>query len=238
MPFLPRCSHMINIICAAGRNHLQFKIINREQTLKKKEEKNMLSFYRRRKMFTCVVMAVFCAASLPGVTVHASDQNAEVIAQGERLVHNMDCNTCHTPKAFTPEGPRLDMARLLSGHPSDERVPAVPEGQISPTGWGGLFNNNLTAWAGPWGVSFGSNLTPDQKTGIGLWTEEIFVSVMRTGTHVGSARHLLPPMPVYNRLTDGELHAIYSYLRSINPVNNKVPEALPPAQPRMAGSEK
>ena len=191
----------------------------------------MLSAYREKTMFVYVVMAALLIAALPCAPAFASDEQAEVTTAGERLVHNMDCNVCHTPKVFTPEGPRPDMTRLLSGHPSDETIPAVPEGLISPAGWGGMFNNHLTAWAGPWGVSFGSNLTPDPQTGIGLWTEDIFVSAMRSGTHVGQARPFLPPMPVYSRLTDKELHAIYVYLKSIKPVKNAVPAPLRPAQP-------
>jgi len=177
------------------------------------------------------MMAAILAAALPTAAVLASDENGAVIMSGERLVHNMDCNACHTPKIFTPEGPRPDPERMLAGHRSDEKIPAVPEGQIGPAGWGGLFNNSLTAWAGPWGVSFASNLTPDEKTGIGLWTEEIFVDSMRNGMHVGEARPFLPPMPSYPGLTDEELHAMYVYLKSIKPVSNAVPKPLPPAQP-------
>lgn len=191
----------------------------------------MMSLYRDRATVVYVVMAAILIAALPRVAVYASDENAEMIAVGERLVHNMDCNVCHTPKVFTPSGPKPDLSRLLSGHAADEKLPPIPDGQIGPQGWGGLYNNSLTAWVGPWGVSFGSNLTPDHKTGIGSWTEEIFVEAMRTGTHVGSARPFLPPMPTYSRLTDEELHAMYVYLKSIKPVNNAVPKALPPAQP-------
>jgi len=179
---------------------------------------------------TLIALAVLLIAALPCAAVQAAATDAAVIVSGERLVHNMDCNTCHTPKVFTQQGPQLDMSRLLSGHPAEEKPFAVPAGLISPTGWGGLFNNSLTAWAGPWGVSFASNLTPDPRTGIGLWTEEIFVTSMRTGTHVGYGRPFLPPMPAYSRLTDDELHAIYSYLKSIKPVNNAVPQPLSPPQ--------
>ena len=190
-----------------------------------------------RSILLSVVLSIIVIAGLSCANAMALDQNTEVIASGERLVHNMDCNVCHTPKVFTPQGPQPDSSRLLSGHPSDEKLPTIPEGAISPTGWGGIFNNSLTAWAGPWGVSFGSNLTPDHKTGIGSWTEEIFVHAMRTGTHVGKARAFLPPMPTYSRLTDVELHAIYTYLKSIKPIINAVPEALPPLQPSQQKSE-
>jgi mono/diheme cytochrome c family protein len=148
-----------------------------------------------------------------------------MIAEGERLVHIMDCNVCHTPKKFTPKGPQPDISRLLSGHPADEKLPPIPEGVISVTGWGGLFNHNLTSWVGPWGISFGSNLTPDIESGIGGWTEDIFIESMRTGTYMEAARPFLPPMPTYDRLTDEELRAMFAYLRSIKPVGNEVPEA-------------
>ena len=190
-----------------------------------------MSFCIDKKIFVYVVMATILTASLPCDAVFASAENTVVIAEGERLVNNMDCNVCHTPKIFTPEGPRPDFNRLLSGHPSEEKLPSIPEGQINPTGWGGMFNNGMTAWVGPWGVSFGSNLTPDHKTGIGNWTEDIFVKSMRTGMHVRNARPFIPPMPTYSRLTDEELHSIYAYLRSIKPIQNTVPKALPLSQP-------
>jgi mono/diheme cytochrome c family protein len=191
----------------------------------------MVTLDRCRKIFICAVIAVSFVAGLPPVATLASDEDTELIAYGERLVHNMDCNVCHTPKVFTPAGPQRDTSRLLSGHSADETLPTIPKGQIGPQGWGGFFNNGLTAWAGPWGVSFGSNLTPDHKTGIGSWTEEIFIQVMRTGLRLGNARPFLPPMPTYSRLTDEELHAIYAYLRSLKPIQNAVPKALPPTQP-------
>jgi hypothetical protein len=54
-----------------------------------------------------------------------------------------------------------------------------------------------TAFAGPWGVSFAANLTPDLETGLGTWTEDMFVRALRTGTHRGEpqGRKLYPPWP-------------------------------------------
>lgn len=153
------------------------------------------------------------------------------IQKGERLVHVLDCNICHSPKVFTAAGPEPDPARLLSGHVSDEVLPALPAGGIGPTAWGGTFNNNMTAWAGPWGVSFASNLTPDEETGIGVWTEDLFMNAIRNGKHMGVGRPLLPPMPwpAYAKLTDDELRSIFAYLKSLPPVRNAVPNPLPPA---------
>jgi hypothetical protein len=88
-----------------------------------------------------------------------------------------------------------------------------------------------TAWAGPWGVSFTANLTPDAETGIGEWTFETFRSALRTGRHMGRGRPILPPMPwpVYGQMTDADLEAIFTYLKSRPAVKNRVPEPLPPA---------
>ncbi len=178
-----------------------------------------------------IALACACLLLAPVAWVQAEDLTAADIAEGERLVHNHDCNVCHTPKVMTPQGPQPDAARLLSGHPADETLPPVPAGVVGLGGWGGLFNGSLTAWVGPWGVSFGSNLTPDPETGIGDWSLETFTDSLRTGTHVGETRPYLPPMPTYSRLTDGELRAIFAYLRSIEPVRNQVPAPLPPPSP-------
>jgi hypothetical protein len=80
-------------------------------------------------------------------------------------------------------------------------------------------------------VSFTANLTPDPETGLGKWALRNFVDTIRTGRHMGRGRPILPPMPIpmYKNFTDEDLEAIYSYLRTIPPVKNAVPEPLPPA---------
>jgi len=181
-----------------------------------------------------VPVALVCLL-VPGSSGIAAADDAKIVAVGERLVALLDCNACHTPKVFTPEGPRPDASRLLSGHPADEKLAPVPDGLIGPGGWGGLFNAGLTAWVGPWGTTFGTNLTPDAETGIGDWSEDLFADAVRAGAHVGGARPVLPPMPAYARLTDEELHAIFTYLKSIDPVVNAVPEVRPPAGPGPGG---
>ena len=153
------------------------------------------------------------------------------IKRGEYLVNFGGCNDCHSPKVFTPKGPMPDPDRLLSGHPSGEKLPNLPKDLIAPDKWGGLFTNDLTAWVGPWGVTFASNLTPDEQTGIGLWTEELFIKTMRTGKHLGAGRDILPPMPWFDlaKLNDDDLKAIFAYLRSIKPIKNAVPAPIPPS---------
>jgi hypothetical protein len=174
-------------------------------------------------VFYMVQNSVIAEQTTPGA---AKDQ----VSRGEYLVTIGVCDDCHTPKLFTPKGPEPDMSKRMSGAPADTKIPAIPAGTISPTAWGGLHTNDLTAWAGPWGVSFAANLTPDKNTGLGSWTEAAFINSLRTGKHKGVLRDILPPMPwqSYGKLTDADLKAMFAFLRTLKPVQNKVPEPIPP----------
>ena len=149
------------------------------------------------------------------------------VERGKYLVTAQDCNGCHTP--FKNGAP--DMTRMLSGHPQAVTVTRKP---TLPAGWATAISDSNTAWAGPWGVSFTTNLTPDRGTGMGTWTEQMFISTIRNGKHAGNGRALLPPMPwqMYGQLSDDDLKSIFAYLKSIPPIANRVPPALiapPPA---------
>ena len=76
------------------------------------------------------------------------------------------------------------------------------------------------------------NLTPDENTGIGSWSEETFVKTLRTGRHMGVSRPILPPMPweVYRNMTDDDLKAVYAYLRTVPAIHNRVPQPVPPPE--------
>lgn len=144
------------------------------------------------------------------------------------------CHDCHTPKKMGPNGPELDTTRLLSGHPEDVKV-ASAYAPAPGSLWTAATNDSLTAWSGPWGISFAANLTPDTTTGLrsGVWTEELFMKAMRSGQHMGTARPILPPMPWQDlaKLTDADLKAIWVYLGSIPAVVNHVPDPIPGAPP-------
>lgn len=143
------------------------------------------------------------------------------VERGRYLVTLGVCHDCHTPKG--PDArPRLE--RLLSGHPEGEPPVAAVPGAITvcPT---------ATCFSGPWGTAFARNLTPDKTTGLGAWTAEDFIKVLRTGIR-GNGEPLRPLMPWewYRQLTDDDLKAIFAYLRTIPPIHHEVPEDLPPAQ--------
>lgn len=164
-------------------------------------------------------LALLLAATAAG----ANDR----VERGRYLVAATGCADCHTPLKMGPGGPEPDAARAFSGHPRELVMPPVPPLPAGP--WAVVSSATNTAWAGPWGVSFTANLTPDPDTGLGRWSEQDFVQTLRRGRHLGQGRPLLPPMPAsYGQMTDDDLRAVYAYLRTLPPIINRVPAPLAP----------
>jgi mono/diheme cytochrome c family protein len=76
----------------------------------------------------------------------------------------------------------------------------------------------------PFGIVYGTNITPDPKTGIGTWPLEAFLRAMRDGV-ARDGSHLFPAFPynAYTKLTDDDLKALYAYLMTRQPVSATVP---------------
>ena len=57
------------------------------------------------------------------------------------------------------------------------------------------------------------------------------IRAIRTGRHMGASRPIAPPMPwtALRHYSDEDLHAVWSYLSSLKPMTNHVPDYLPPA---------
>jgi len=75
----------------------------------------------------------------------------------------------------------------------------------------------------PFGTINTANITPDIATGIGTWSADDFARAMHEGRRPGGT-YLYPafPYPYYTRVTRGDLDAIYAYLRTLPPVENRV----------------
>jgi hypothetical protein len=179
--------------------------------------------WRRTTRVLMVVGAVATAMLVVKLPTSAQG-DADRVARGRYLVDSVaSCGQCHTPRKNAAEDPE----RYLMGHPRSAKTPQfsmdlVRKGilvAISPT---------YTAFSGPWGMTFATNLTP-HATGLGSWTEEAFVRAMRTGKRLGDPdrRSMLPPMPWrhYRSMTDADLRAIWAYLQSIPPLDNAPPAA-------------
>ena len=85
--------------------------------------------------------------------------------------------------------------------------------------------NDGLPWAGghaletPYGVFFSPNITPDEATGIGGWTETDFVRALRTGTGP-EGQHYFPafPYPSYAGITEQDAADMFAYMQSLDPV--------------------
>lgn len=127
----------------------------------------------------------------------ASTAAAETpVERGKYLVNLGGCMDCHTPGYFFG---KPDMARYLGGSDVGFEIPGV-------------------------GAFYGPNLTPDNETGLGKWTEEQIITAFTTGVRP-DGRQLVPIMPwmALAGLTKEDQQAIAAYLKSIPAVNNKVP---------------
>jgi mono/diheme cytochrome c family protein len=73
---------------------------------------------------------------------------------------------------------------------------------------------------GPFGTVYGTNITPDTKTGIGGWTDAQIIDAIRSGRRPNGER-LIPvhPYPTFNGMAAEDLKALVAYLRSLPPVN-------------------
>src|SRR5581483_9513467 len=114
-----------------------------------------------------IAITAGCANNAPPAETKTAAAPAAAPAQspverGKYLTLVGGCNDCHTPKKPGPNGPEADMDRQLSGNPADDKLAPIPNPKGLFAKYGTLASGNLTAWAGPWGVSFAMNLTPDK----------------------------------------------------------------------------
>lgn len=188
----------------------------------------------RKKFFFALVLvaaistiAISCnndSAKKNKTTAVVIKDSVSLVKRGEYLITTSGCDDCHSPKKMGPNGPELDMEKRLSGFPSARPIPDFDNNIFKK----GIvqFNEDLTAAAGPWGISFAANLTSD-ATGAGSWPLENFKYALRHGKWKGleGSRGLLPPMPWFNfaKMTDEDLEAMYSFLKTTRPVENVVP---------------
>ncbi len=92
----------------------------------------------------------------------------------------------------------------------------------------------------PSGLLISPNITPDKETGIGNWTKEAFVARFRAYADSSYKPHKVGPnefqtiMPwtMYGGMTEQDLGAVYTYLMSIKPIKNLIPEKFKPAAPQ------
>ena len=117
------------------------------------------------------------------------------MTRGQYLAELTGCGHCHTPGHFLG---KVDASRELGGSDVGFEVPGA-------------------------GTFVGPNLTPDLETGLGKWTDSQIAAAIRNGVRP-DGRVLSPvmPWPSYNYMSDADVQAIVTYLRTLKPVKNKV----------------
>lgn len=87
------------------------------------------------------------------------------------------------------------------------------------------------------GIARSANITPDVEAGIGGWSREAFIARFRA--HAPDKMAEIAPEPddvdtempwtAYSGMTDGDLAAIYAYLKTVPPIPEKIVTYEPPA---------
>ena len=77
----------------------------------------------------------------------------------------------------------------------------------------------------PFGTFYSPNITPDEETGIGGWSDDDFVNAFWEGVSP-DGEHYFPSFPytAYTGASREDLLAIKAYLMNLEPVSNKSPE--------------
>ena len=136
---------------------------------------------------------------MPTEPIPMPDTNNSV-ELGKYLAINLECFSCHSADFKTNN---FLEPELSEGYFAGGNKPLNRQGQVMLT----------------------PNLTPDMETGLGKWTKAKFIKAVKSGI-VDNGPALALPMQPYTHLTDKEAGAIYDYLMTIPPINNKVERSI------------
>jgi len=129
----------------------------------------------------------------------------DVVNYGKYLVNAAACLECHT---------KFEKGKLVAGTEfGGGREFPFPDGSIVRTG----------------------NITPDEETGIGRWSENEFLDIFHTRSDSATlAKKLEPeafntmmPWTMYGKMRNEDLKAIYAYLQTVKPIRNAVVQFSP-----------
>jgi mono/diheme cytochrome c family protein len=121
---------------------------------------------------------------------------ADMVRHGEYIAEITGCAFCHSP--FREDSTMIEEFKYAGG----QRFDVVP-----------------------FGTFVASNLTSDQETGLGGWTDDEVKASITTGVRRDGSRTIPFPMPWpdYASLTTQDLNALVAFLRSLPPVSNRIP---------------
>jgi cytochrome c553 len=121
------------------------------------------------------------------------------LARGSYIANSMGCLYCHSPHDWS----QRDHPILSGMEGAGQQMPYtdLPGKIIAP------------------------NLTPDQETGSGAWSDDALARAIREGIgHDGRAMFPMMPYEHYRTMPDEDLASVVVYLRSLPPVRNPLPQ--------------
>lgn len=142
-----------------------------------------------------IVLIAMIMVVAPAGAKPAAQEGDDLVQQGQYLAEITGCIGCHTP--------------------IDERGQAIPD----MVGAGGY-----PFPLGEQGIVFTKNITPDEETGVGSWTDEELKAAITTGVSPdGLHQHPIMPYLYFNKMAEDDLNAIVAWIRSLPPIKNEVP---------------
>ena len=170
-----------------------------------------------------VLLFIILVFGTNGTQAKPNKQFDDDIAQGEYIANVAGCISCHTPFQERYN----DLANL----PLEEVREFVFNEEIAADRTRLLAGGRYFD-LGPAGGVVSRNITPDEATGIGNWTDEDIETAVRYGVSK-DGHQLFPLMPynIFRNMAASDMEALIAYLRSIPPVENETehPEHLPTA---------
>ena len=162
--------------------------------------------------------------SLPAV--HNELPTTEIIFPVKYLIRSAPQPvTSPVPDVTSAAGPEKYGAHLVRmAGCGDCHTPAVQGEAVK-----GMAFAGGQPFLGPWPRVASANITPD-TTGIGGFTEDAFVQVLRTGAVNGQPLSAQMPVMIYKDLADGDLKAMFACLHSLKPIRHIVDNTLPPTE--------
>ena len=141
------------------------------------------------------------------------------LAAGSLLAVGAGAAFAQSKSAMKPMSADEKRGRYLVqiGGCNDCHTPGYPEkdGKVDEKVW---LTGSILGWRGPWGTTYAANL-------------RLVVQGMTEADWMKHARSALrPPMPWFNLrdMSDGDLRAIYRYIRYMGPAGQPAPDYLPP----------
>ncbi len=143
----------------------------------------------------------FIINTIPQKPTHQpKPERSDLLAYGAYMTNASGCVECHTQ---------------------------VDKGQIIPDK---MFGGGRDFKFPDGSTVFSSNITPDKESGIGSWTEEMFIARFKsyvdstyTNPSVTNGEfNSVMPWTMYGQMTEEDLAAIYAYLKSVKPISNSV----------------